>query len=229
MVRSPIARSSVSLRRLPRGRFADLLGTISGLGVLAFARRYHRLAPLRSPRAGTCSRGPGALLPRRPRRLFAVESTRPPRFLDDPCLQAPLSDPGGPPAPGLLGAGDTAFRVVDGVGSAHTALSRLNHAAYRLPVYASQAESIPHNATLGTGWWPTFAGSGLAPAGSQREFPSWLSVNMTSPLTRLCLAQQRVAHPPLPMKPLQGWPWLPGRARRVTPVGECWGSVSFHL
>jgi len=56
-------------------------------------------------------------------------------------------------------------------------------------VYASQPGSPPVHATLGSGWWPTFTGSGLSPAGSQRRFPSWLSVYMTPPPTKLCLAQ----------------------------------------
>jgi hypothetical protein len=75
------------------------------------------------------------------------------------------------------------------VGSALLSLSRLDHAAYTLPVYASQPGPPPEHATLGSGWWPTFTGSGLAPAGSHERFPSWLSVYMTFPLTKLCLAQ----------------------------------------
>ena len=117
-----------------------------------------------------------------------VEKTRPPRFLGDPYLHAPLFDPGGPPAPGLFRASHVAFRIVNYVGSA-LVLSRLYHAAYRIPVYASQSGSLPDHATLGSGWWPAFAGSGLSPAGSHRRFPSWLSVYMASPFTKLCLAQ----------------------------------------
>ncbi len=48
----------------------------------------------------------------------------------------------------------------------------------------------PRRATLGSGWWPTFAGSGLSPAGSLRRFPSCVSLYTTSPSPRLCLAQR---------------------------------------
>ena len=43
---------------------------------VSFARHYHRFALLRSPRGRTIPRGPGPLLPRRPRRLSTVEKTR---------------------------------------------------------------------------------------------------------------------------------------------------------
>jgi len=194
--RSPIVRSTASLHRVPWGGFPDFRSTISGLRSLAFpptALRCLRLVvPPRCPVSlpGLEQRpGPGPLLPRRPRRLLKVEKTRSPRFLGDPCLHAPLFDPGGPLAPGHFGTNDAAFRYFNNVGSALLSLSRLDHAAYTLPVYASQPGSPPDHATLGSGWWPTFTGSGLAPAGSHRRFPSWLSVYMTSPLTKLCLAQ----------------------------------------
>mgnify|MGYP000143256834 CR=1 FL=1 len=194
--RSPIIRSTASLHRVPWGGFPDFRSTISGLRLLAprpAALRCLRLAvppvaPLRSPGRGN-SQGLDYLLPRRPRRLLRVEKTRSPRFLDNPCLHAPLSDPGGPLTPGQLRVSDAAFRELNDVGSASISLSRLHHAAYRHPVYASQPGSPPDHATLGSGGWPTFAGSGLAPAGSHRRFLSWLSVYMTSPFTRLCLAQ----------------------------------------
>ena len=156
---------------------------------VAFARRHHSLGLCSLPRAEACARGPGPLVTRRPRRHPTVENTRSPRFLDDPCLHAPLFDPGGSLASGHHDATDAAFRQVNDVGSATISLSRLNHAACRPPVYASQPGSPPDHATLGSGWWPAFAGSGLSPAGSQRRFPPRLSVYMTSPFTKLCLAQ----------------------------------------
>jgi len=52
---------------------------------------------------------------------------------------------------------------------AGTNLSRLNHAACTLPVYASQRGSLRHHATLGAGWWPTFAGRDWIPAGLHRK------------------------------------------------------------
>ena len=60
-------------------------------------------------------------------------------------------------------------------------LPRLDHAAFRLPVYASMPGSPPDHVTLGSGWWPALAGSGFAPAGSQSRFPSCLLSYMSSP------------------------------------------------
>ena len=40
----------------------------------------------------------------------------------------------------------------------HGTLSRLNHAACTLSVYASQPGSPPDHATLDSGWWPTLTG-----------------------------------------------------------------------
>ena len=118
------------------------------------------LPPLRPPslpRSRTTPRGPGPFLPRRPRRLISVEKTRYPRFLDDPCVHAPLFDPGEPPTPGHFRASDVVFRWIYGVDFA-SALSRLNHAACTLSVYASQPGSPPDHATLDSGWWPALTG-----------------------------------------------------------------------
>ena len=68
--------------------------------------------------AGAFPREPGPLLPRRPRRLISVERTRYPRFLGDPCVHAPLFDPGGPPNPGHYRTGDVVFRKLNDVDSA---------------------------------------------------------------------------------------------------------------
>ena len=57
----------------------------------------------RVPWGRTTPRGPGPLLSGRPRRLITMEETRYPRFLDDPCLHAPLFEPGGPLTPGNSG------------------------------------------------------------------------------------------------------------------------------
>jgi len=77
-----------------------------------------------------------------------------------------LFDPGGPAASGHCDASDIAFPSVDSVGSAFRHLSRLNHTACSLAVYASQLGLLrltprkthyPLTATLG--------GAGLEPAG----------------------------------------------------------------
>ena len=85
---------------------------------VTFARRDHRCAPLRSPGSGPLPRGLDCFYRGARAAFFAMEKTRPPRFLGDPCLHAPLFDPGGPSVPGHPGTGDAAFRLVNDVGSA---------------------------------------------------------------------------------------------------------------
>ena len=162
---SSIIRSAASLRRVLWGEFPGLAGTISRLRLLAPRRaslRFLRsaLPPLRPPslpRGRTCPRGPGPLLSRRPRRLCMVERTRPPRFLDDPCVHAPLFDPGGPPSQATTGPAMWSSAKLT-TSTPHRTLSRLYHAACTLSVYASQPGSPPDHATLGSGWWPTLTG-----------------------------------------------------------------------
>ena len=122
---------------------------------VAFAWRYHPVL-LFAPRAGAVPRA-WTISTAAPAPPAQMEKTRSPRFLGDPCLHAPLFDPGGPLTPGQFRASHVAFRIVNYVGSA-LVLSRLYHAAYKHPVYASQPGSLPDHATLGSGWWPTFAG-----------------------------------------------------------------------
>ena len=161
----PPSGRPLPFRRVLWGEFPDLTGTISRLRFLASPRaslRFLRsaLPPLRPsslPRDGTTPRGPGLLLPRRPRRLSSVEKTRPPRFLDNPCVHAPLSDPGGPPAPGHYRTGDGVFRTADYVDSTMMLISGLNHAACTLPVYASRPRSpqdAQHSVPAGGQPWP---------------------------------------------------------------------------
>ena len=124
---------------------------------VSFARHYHRFATPSLPRGVTIPRGPGPLLPRRPHRLSSVEKTRPPRFLDNPCVHAPLSDPGAPPAPGHYRTGDGVFRTGYYVDSTMMVISGLNHAACTLPVYASRPRSpqdAQHSVPAGGQPWP---------------------------------------------------------------------------
>ena len=62
-----------------------------------------RGCPVRSRGSGPLP-GPGLLFSAAVHAASPVETSRPPRFLGDPCLHAPLSDPGGPHAPDRLGA-----------------------------------------------------------------------------------------------------------------------------
>ena len=110
----------------PVGEFPDLTGAISRLRLLA------------SPCASLAAPTPQCSL----RDSVADPPPSPtPRCLDDPCLDAPLSDPGGPPAPGHYKTGDVVFRTGYYVNSAMILISGLNHAACTLPVYASRPRS----------------------------------------------------------------------------------------
>ena len=169
---------------------------ISRLRLLAPRRaslRFLRsaLPPLRPPslpRGQTFPREPGPLLPRRPRRLISVERTRYPRFLDDPCVHAPLFDPGGPPNPGHYRTGDVVFRKLNDVDSAWDTFEALSRGLHALCVrFAAGVAPGPRNTRFRL--VASLDRSGLSPAGSRRRFPSCLSVYMAFPLTKLCLAQ----------------------------------------
>ena len=169
-----VHRPPPSLHGVPWGRFPRFCDTVPRLRRLAsprrfvaFARRFHPDASSFAPREhGRHAHRARTISSAAPvDRVSRMESTRPPRFLGNPCVQAPLFDPGGPHDPGHGGPCDAAFRSENGVGSAIGSLSRLNHAACTLPVYASQPGSPPCHATLGSGWRLPFAGPGLSPAG----------------------------------------------------------------
>ena len=107
-----------------------------------------------------------------------------------PCTHAPLSDPGGISVPGQSRHFDAAFRCCDDVGFHAYQLSGLYHAACALPVYASQRRLPERHATLGSGWWPAFAGRDWLPAGTLRGFQSSLLVHLIPPLQALPGATQ---------------------------------------
>jgi len=77
------------------------------------------------------------------------------------------SDPGGIAAPSPLWRLDAASALATAFGSPDHQLSRLDHAAVALAVYASQCGSPRAHARLATGWWPTFAVRDSHPLGSQ--------------------------------------------------------------
>ena len=112
-----------------------------------------------------------------------------------PCTHAPLSDPGGISVPGHSRHFDAAFRYCDDVGFHAYQLSGLYHAACALPVYASQRRLPERHATLGSGWWPAFAGRGWLPAGMLRGFQSSLLVHLIPPLQALPGATQSFVQP----------------------------------
>src|SRR5690606_10752028 len=74
------------------------------------------------------------------------------------------------------------------VGSTIRSISRLNHAAYLRPVYASQPGSRLHRATLGSGWWLAFCRSGTSTRRVPLEAFRQIFLHMTFCSSRLGLA-----------------------------------------
>jgi len=145
-------------------------------------RRSCGTASGRSPGLG-CSIG-------RPPRSAGAETIRSPRFLGNPLVCMPRSStPASSADLAMLRYADAAFRLTNDVGAREHYLSRLNHAACTLPVYASQGGSLRHHATLGSGWWPPSAGREWVPAGFRKKVSEtfWL-LYISFPSSRLCLA-----------------------------------------
>src|SRR6266481_5126787 len=154
---SPVQRSAPTPDRPSRrASFPSRNGTVRALDVRSWGGRA------RHPRAWAVRPGahPGSLARRR---------SGLPGSWGAPMCASPLFDPGELFTPGLLRRVDTAFRLPNDVGARGYYLSRLNHAACTLPVYASQRGSLRHHATLGSGWWPASAGRGWFPAGPRRK------------------------------------------------------------
>ena len=125
--------------------------------------------PSSLPRSRTIPRGPGPLLSRRPRRLSSVEKTRYPRFLGDPCVHAPLFDPGGPPTPGHYRTGDVVFRTLNNVDSAFAPFEARSRGLHALCVrFAAGVAPGPRNTRFRL--VASLDRSGLSPAGSHRWF-----------------------------------------------------------
>lgn len=99
-----------------------------------------------------------------------------------------LFDPGGPDASGQYNALGIAFRWNDNVGSAFSGISRLDHTACSLAVYASRLGLLRrHHARLASRWRPTLAGQDLNLLGCIRRFHSAMSLHITSFLLRQAL------------------------------------------
>jgi hypothetical protein len=58
-------------------------------------------------------------------------------------------------------------------------------------VYASQPESPPNHATLGSGWWPTFAGQDFHLQGRNEGFRQLVSLYMASSFSKLAWRKER--------------------------------------
>lgn len=127
--------SSLQKMSQPIGRFPP----VGPLGYVPHARRYDQPTLTAQPSSRrtslpsfgatlpsvpfaavgwTSANRPGRLLTRCPRRVSGKEQLSAPRFLDDPCVHALLSDPGGVSTSGRYDAETVAFRSSEYVGSA---------------------------------------------------------------------------------------------------------------
>ena len=77
--------------------------------------------------------------------------------------------PAGSHAPGHCGAATRPSVTLRTSAPAMMTISGLNHTARSLAVYASQPGLPRHHARLASGYWPSSAGRGWLPAGSQRK------------------------------------------------------------
>ena len=83
-----------------------------------------------------------------------------------PCSPTPV----GPFAPGQIKRAGAAFRDSYCVGPHNYMLSRLNHTAYSLAVYASQRRLPERHARLASGCWPALPGGVGYPLGPNERF-----------------------------------------------------------
>ena len=184
-----------SLHRVPSGRFPCFIGNIErsdslppfSSGFVPFTLRYrlstHFFAPVPGgvhPKGGIRKRSPAL-----PLRLSFGGDDRASQVPGGPqCLHALLFDPGGTLTPLLAHA-----RMLPSAGSTAstpaTILSRLNHTAYRPPVYASQPGLPQNHATLGSGCQHALPGRTDYLPGPNKEFQRHLDA---SPPSRLGLA-----------------------------------------
>ena len=105
--------------------------------------------------------------------LLQVETTGPPRFLGNPNVCMPRSSTPARSWRDAVFRQDVAFRLLNGVGSREENLSRLNSAAYRLPVYASQRGLPSRCATLGSGRRHAYRTGAGYPLGPYKRFQSF--------------------------------------------------------
>ncbi len=163
--------------------------------------------PSSLPAGGTTLRDLG-LFYRGARAAFSpMETSRPPRFLGDPCRHAPLSDPGGPLMPGHCHMRDAAFRSEYDVGSAiYSCRGSITRPAYTLCTLRSRGRPRSTQHSVPAGGQP-LPGQDSHLLGHTRRFPS---INI--PLHDFLLLQaspgansaeflSRVSRPRSPAKP----------------------------
>ena len=148
---------------------------------VAFAWRYHGGVLICSIRRGTPRVDGQGFQSGCPCPLHCVEKTGSPTFLENPnCALALLYDPGRTDDTrplrriGMAPALSTAKAPTNG-------LSRLNHTASALAVYASQCRLPIHHARLASGRWPGATGRAWIPAGFHRKVSKYAGHNMAYP------------------------------------------------
>jgi hypothetical protein len=112
-----------------------------------------------------------------PHRFSDVESSGPPRFLGDPLCTCPALRPRRDQWARPFAAPRCCLPLVQRRRLSHDSyLSRLNHAAHALAVYASQPGSPRHHARLASGWGPPLPG---------RHRTCWIPREVSTPLDLL--------------------------------------------
>ena len=155
------------LRRYYQG--AATPGRPSRLASSSFARRYH---------AAACGSLPRTTNGKRPRtrrlvwlalgRFVVVETSGSPTFLGNPLCLCPALRPRQDRRTWPIRYADAAPAMSTTKAPA-LQLSRLNHTASALAVYASQEGSLPHHARLASGCQPSSTGRDWLPAGFQSK------------------------------------------------------------
>ncbi len=162
------SRSSSPTSTVLSGRY-DFLPPISPHFV-AFAWRYHGNTRGFAPIAAECyGDGPGVGHPVAPSGISSMETTGSPTFLGDPLCLCPALRPRQDRRARPLRHANMAPALTTTKAPA-LQLSRLNHTASALAVYASQ-HGLPHDhARLASGCRPSSTGRDFHPQGSNKRF-----------------------------------------------------------
>jgi hypothetical protein len=192
-ISSSLTRRLASLHRIARDSLLRLPRYHQGVPTscrpsrpthFSFVWRYHALLRIMRKRGVAVCRLLVGTAPVPQSSSFAtlVETSRISQVPGQPLREhALLFDPGGLNASGHYDALSVAFRPVDDVGSAIGHLSRLNHTACSLAVYASRLGLLRrHHARLASRWRPALAGQDLNLLGCFRRFLSVMSLHITS-------------------------------------------------
>ncbi len=138
--------------------------------------RYHRHPSFAPVRVGRPSRAGQGCCPASPTGCLTWRRTGLPGSLGDLCVHALLFDPGGSAAPARSLSAPLLPSARFKASAPTRKLSRLNHTACTLAVYASQPGLPLRHARLASGWGPAFPGRASHPRGPSVRFllSTWL-------------------------------------------------------